>query len=104
LQLKAFRRYDQLVPIEFDPAKSAENVERRGLPFDMVEAFEWDPALIEPDDRRDDGEALAKAIGFIAGVLYSVVFTLQPEALRVISLRRASRKERMLWRTDRNRT
>lgn len=42
--------------IEFDPDKSAKNVEVRGLPFDLVADFDFDSALVARDTRDDYGE------------------------------------------------
>jgi uncharacterized DUF497 family protein len=37
--------------IEFNPAKSEKNARERGLPFDMVEQFDWSAAQAEDDTR-----------------------------------------------------
>ena len=42
--------------ISFDPAKSQRNVTDRGLPFTLVEQFDWSGAIIEEDVRQDYGE------------------------------------------------
>jgi uncharacterized DUF497 family protein len=42
--------------IEFDSAKSDWNVRERGLPFSMVEDFDWDTAVTREDARSDYGE------------------------------------------------
>lgn len=89
--------------VTFDPKKSHETVERRGLSFEMVERFEWASALITLDDRRDYGEVRLRATGLIDGELYMVVFTPRSD-IHVISLRRANRKERRLWHASRTRT
>jgi uncharacterized DUF497 family protein len=44
------------VPITFDPGKNERNIAERGLPFELVEDFEWDGALIVEDVRKDYGE------------------------------------------------
>jgi uncharacterized DUF497 family protein len=49
------------------------------------------------DDRRDYGETRIIAIGEIAGVEFTCIYTLRDEAYRLISLRRASRKERDVY-------
>ena len=51
-------------------------------------------ALYASDTRKDYGEPRTRALGTIGGILYSLVFTMRGSALRVISLRRASRRER----------
>jgi uncharacterized protein len=82
------------VTFEWDPAKDAQNVARRGFSFAIVEGIDWETALITPDTRRDYGEPRFRALAPVDGVLYAMVFTPRGEALRLISVRRASRKER----------
>jgi uncharacterized DUF497 family protein len=80
--------------IEFDDAKSARNVELRGLAFDLVAKFDFDSAQIITDERHLYGEVRYRAIGRLEDEIAAVVFTVRNDALRVISLRLASRKER----------
>jgi len=80
--------------IEFDNAKSARNVELRGLAFDLVAEFDFDSAQIVTDERHEYGEVRYRAIGRLGDQIAVVVFTVRNDALRVISLRLASRKER----------
>jgi len=54
-------------------------------------------ALVVPDDRLDYGETRWLALGLIGKQLFSLAFTLRDDRIRVISLRRASRKERKLY-------
>lgn len=83
--------------IKFDEAKSSKNVRHRGLPFSMVADFQWETALVIRDDRRDYGEERSLAFGAINSELYALVFTVRDDNIRVISLRRANRKERKRW-------
>jgi hypothetical protein len=83
-----------IVEITFDPQKSERNRRERGLGFENAAKFAFDSASYAPDNRKDYGETRTRAIGFIEGMLYALVFTMREGALRVISLRRANRKER----------
>ncbi|MGQ0742706.1 MAG: BrnT family toxin [Alphaproteobacteria bacterium] len=83
--------------IEFDPAKSEKNARERGLPFDLVEEFDFDSALIVEDARKHYGELRYRAIGRMNEVVAVMVFTMREEAVRVISLRLANRKERLKY-------
>ena len=83
--------------IEFDAAKNRRNIARRGLAFDRVSDFDFDTALIVEDDRRDYGEVRYRAIGRMGAYVVAVVFTMRGEALRVISLRHANKKERQTY-------
>ena len=80
--------------ITFDPRKSERNLRERGLGFEMVADFDLRSAIYNVDTRKEYGEVRTRAIGFIGNTLYALVFTIRGSALRVISLRRANRKER----------
>lgn len=79
--------------ILFDPAKSARNAAERDLPFERVIDFEFDTALIDVDERRDYGEVRYVALGFLDGRLHVLCFCKAPGGIRVISLRRANKRE-----------
>lgn len=79
--------------IEFDLAKSERNARERGLPFDRADEFDWETALIIEDTRRDYGEPRFRAFGFIGGRMHALVFTPREGGVRVISLRKANRRE-----------
>jgi hypothetical protein len=78
----------------FDPRKSERNLRERGFGFEIASEFDLRSALFAQDARTDYGEVRIRAIGLIGDTLYALVFTMRGNALRVISLRRASRKER----------
>ncbi len=65
-----------------------------GFGFDLVEGFDWATALYGVDDRKDDGEVREVALGLIDDLVFTVVFTLRADEIRIISARRANRKER----------
>jgi uncharacterized DUF497 family protein len=77
----------------FDPEKSARNIAERGLSFDLVERFEWETARFVEDTRRDYGETRLQVLALMDGRLYAAVVTPRGEDLRVISLRKANRRE-----------
>lgn len=79
--------------IEFDPAKDQANRAKHGLSLELAEVFEWGTALVENDDRHDYNEERFVAIGLIDGRVHVLVFTVRGEAIRVISLRKANRRE-----------
>lgn len=53
--------------------------------------------IVIRDDREDYGEDRFRALGFIDETLCAMVFTEREELVRVISLRRASRQERVSY-------
>jgi uncharacterized DUF497 family protein len=79
--------------ISYDPAKNERNVRERGLPFDLVSEMDWTQAIIVEDTRKDYGERWFRAFGYIGDRLFAVVFTPRPEAVHVISLRKANQRE-----------
>ena len=83
--------------ISFDAAKSKRNEDVRGLSFEMVTDFDWSSALITIAGRQEPTATRFVAIGLIGRKVYVVVFTISEMGIRVISLRRASRKERNTW-------
>ena len=79
--------------LTFDPAKNARNIQERGLPFSMVENFDWQHAVIMEDTRQDYGERHFRAFGRIEDRLFAVVFTPRHDALHIISFRKANKRE-----------
>jgi uncharacterized DUF497 family protein len=52
-----------------------------------------------PDDRRAYGETRVRAIGAIDADVLVVVYTDRNDIRRIISARKANRKERQLWQS-----
>lgn len=78
---------------EWDEQKRAANKARHRVDFPVVVDFDWDNALVAPDDRRDYGEERFMSIGPIDGRLHVLIFTPRDAAVRVISLRKANKRE-----------
>ena len=76
---------------EWDEVKRQSNAQKHGIDFQEVEVFDWDSALVERSDRA--GEVRFVAVGYIDVRLCCIVFTERRTRIRVISLRRASRRE-----------
>jgi uncharacterized DUF497 family protein len=79
--------------LEFDPLKNARNIEERGLSFERVADFNFDTAIFTLDDRRDYGEDRIRALGFLGDRLHALVFVEAREGIRVISFRKANKRE-----------
>ena len=79
--------------IEFDPVKSEKNARERGLPFDLVEGFDWESAVFSEDARFAYPETRFTALGFIGERLHVVCFTPIEGGIRVISFRKANARE-----------
>jgi uncharacterized DUF497 family protein len=79
---------------EWDDDKAAINIERHVISFDEALAVFLDDGLIIIDtSREEDREPRQKAVGFIEGKLFTVVFTMRGAVHRLISARRSNAKE-----------
>jgi uncharacterized protein len=80
---------------EWDEEKNQKNVQKHGIDFnDAKEVFQDQNRLTSPDLRKDYGENRWKTIGTVLGLIFSVIFTPRKSAVRIISARKASNKER----------
>ena len=80
--------------ITWDPAKRAKTLAERGLDFADA-AIVFDGVTVEVEDtRKDYEEHRYQALGMIDERLHMLVFTPRDDAMHVISLRRANRRER----------
>lgn len=85
---------------EWDEAKSEATQVRRGFGFRFATLIFDGRVVEEPDERRDYGELRMRAIGEVEGQILTVVYTDRGEIRRIISARRANRKERATWRSS----
>jgi uncharacterized DUF497 family protein len=85
------------VKIEFDPAKSARNARERGLPFELTADLDSRAARVWLDQRREYGEQRYLALVPMTGRLYAVCYCLRNDARRIISFRKANRREEQLY-------
>lgn len=83
--------------LDWDEAKRQATLRTRGLDFADVARIEWDAAIVLDDDRRDYGERRQVCLGLLHGQLVVVAYTFRGDALRVISMRRANRRERRIY-------
>ena len=79
--------------IEFDPVKSERNTKLRSLSFDRVVDFDWEDAVIIPDTRKIYSEGRFVAVGYLNCRLHVLCFTPIKDGIRVISFRKANRRE-----------
>jgi uncharacterized DUF497 family protein len=90
---------------EWDEAKAESNRRKHSIDFeDAIEVF-YDPRAVVEHDRVVDGELRWQAIGMVGGVVvlmvaHTVEERSQDEVIRIISARRADRKERKRYEQD----
>jgi uncharacterized DUF497 family protein len=80
--------------IIFDPNKNERNIKERGLSFEQAAEFDFDTAIYVLAANHRTTEIRWKAIGYLADKLYALVFTYRGNDLRIISFRRASKREK----------
>jgi len=79
--------------MEWDEAKREGNLRKHGIDFIGVEAlFEGHTATIE-DDRFDYGERRFVTYGVLNGRVLAVTHTERKDAIRIISIRKATKRE-----------
>ena len=78
---------------DFDPGKDVTNLSKHGLSLAAAAELSWEAALVWLDDRADYGEARMVALAPIRDILFFVAFVDREPVRRIISLRRANRRE-----------
>ena len=79
--------------IDFDPVKDKENLAKHGVSLALAADLDWEAALVWVDARFEYNELRMVALAPKTGVLYYVAFVDRGKLLRIISLRRAMRRE-----------
>ena len=95
-----------MVWFEWDDVQANTNERKHGVPFDDAMLVFADPYALVEQDRIEGGELRWQSLGLVGGVvLLLVAHTVrnegEDEVIRIISARKASRKERV--RYDQNR-
>jgi hypothetical protein len=83
------------VRFHYDPAKAASNLKKHGVSFADAEGVLQDPLALTVEDEHAEDEPRYVSIGLgNASGLLVVVWTQRGDDYRLISARRATRKER----------
>jgi hypothetical protein len=93
------------VRIEWDPAKAALNLRKHGLSFEIATWVFADPDALFQRDGNVAGELRWQILGVVDGfamltVAQSVEERDEVEAIRIVSARRANRKERRRYEKE----
>lgn len=79
---------------EWDPDKAASNLGKHGVRFaEAVTVFEDDAMLTMPDDSPDEERFVALGMGSLGRILV-VIYAVRGARIRIISARKATRRER----------
>ncbi len=85
------------IVVEWDDNKNNANIKKHGIDFDTAALVFADDDRIEYYDRiHSQDEDRYIVIGCVQGVLY-VVYTMRDEAVRLISARMATEREREIY-------
>ncbi|MCF6240429.1 MAG: BrnT family toxin [Bacteroidales bacterium] len=88
---------------EWDDKKNKINKEKHGIAFeDVIIAFEEEDMLVKEDTRKDYGEKRYIGIGKISDRVIVVVYTIRSSVIRLISARKASKKEKIIYYERKN--
>ncbi len=82
----------------WDKGKRQSNIAKHGVDFELVERMDWDFALIVNDDRHAYSEIRFNVLLPYAGRLFNLVVSFQTAGVRVISARKANKREIAKWR------
>jgi uncharacterized protein len=85
------------VTFEWDEEKRERNIAKHAIDFvDCQDVFAG-PTVSVPDDRLDYGEARFITFGLLGGRVVAVAHTETEEIIRVISMRKATKREQTLY-------
>jgi uncharacterized DUF497 family protein len=79
--------------LDWSEDKRRKNLAKHGLDFADVASIDWPTAIIVEDIRTNYGESRYWAYGFLNGRLHLVAFTRRGNKIRIISFRKANRRE-----------
>jgi len=83
---------------EWDENKRLSNIDKHGVDFaDMVPLFGSDEALVMLDNREDYGEERYILFCPFNEIVFHVAFTRRNETIRIISARKANKRERKYY-------
>ena len=79
--------------ITYDQSKNLHNIRQRNLSFERARDFDFETANFTIDKRKNYGEIRRCALGFLGNRLHAIVFTETAKGIRVISFRKANKRE-----------
>ena len=82
---------------EWDAAKNRSNFDKHGLDFADAELVFAGPCVTFVDDRFDYGEERLVTLGLLAGRVVAIAHAPRGEATRIISMRKANRREQKIY-------
>ena len=89
--------------IEYDETKNQTNIEKHGFSLSAFSLLDLNTATFVADNRTDYGEKRIRIFALLQGWLCVGVFTKRGEIFRVISLRKANKREQKSYEKQKNR-
>jgi uncharacterized protein len=86
-----------MIKYEWDEAKNAANFAKHGLDFSDADLVLASPCVTWVDDRFDYGEERLISLGTLKGRLVAIAYVRRADSLRIISMRKANRRERKIY-------
>jgi uncharacterized DUF497 family protein len=87
-----------MLKFEWDENKNQKNKEKHKISFETAEYVFLDPCARKKFDRIDNGEERLHIVGKILDItLVTVVYTTRNENIRIISARKANKKEKLFY-------
>ncbi len=83
--------------IEWDEQKNQTNIAKHGISFEFAGLLFSEHYLCQFDNRFNYGEDRWQGLGEVYGVVLFVTYTVRADTIRLISARKASKKERKIW-------
>ncbi len=82
---------------EWDGAENRSNVAKHGLDFEDAELVFTAPRVTFVDNRFDYGEERFVTLGLLGGRLVMIAHAQRGETTRIISMRKANRREQKIY-------
>jgi uncharacterized DUF497 family protein len=82
---------------EWDDAKSETNLQKHGLSFEDASIVFSGPCVTFEDTRFDYGEQRFITLGALAGRIVVIAHALREDATRIISMRKANKREQKIY-------
>ena len=79
--------------IEFDSVKNAKNIKERDLSFELTANLDWASSITYEDIRKTYSERRFITLARLDGRLHVVCYALITDGIRVISFRKANKRE-----------
>lgn len=89
-----------ILTFEYDPVKSAANLEKHGIDFDEAQLLREGIYLKAPARKKD--ERRYAVVGVLRGVHWTAIATDRAGRIRIISVRRATEQERIRYEKRKN--